>query len=66
MVDALRVMTSPSLPLSSSRGRSVGVGRAEGVFQVCLVHVDRVLTPVDSAVIGSSFLLFCFVERSIC
>ena len=43
-------------------GRRVGVGRDEGLFLVCLINVDRVLTPIDSAVIGSSLLL-CFLFR---
>ena len=41
-------------------GCRVGVGRVQGVFLVCLVNVDRVLTPVDSALIASSPFFFFF------
>ena len=39
-------------------GRRVGVGHVESALLVCLVDVDRVLTPVGPAVIASSLLFF--------
>ena len=40
-------------------GCHVGVGPVEGVFLVCLVNIDRVLTPVDSASSLLRGFLFC-------
>ena len=66
VVETLLVIVFSSSALSSSSGfvaRRVGVGRVEGVFLLCVVNVNRVLSlsPVDSAVFASPFLLcFCF------
>ena len=51
-------MTSSTLSLLGGR-----VGHAEGVFLVCLDDIDRVFTPVDSAVMDLILAsLFFFVR----